>query len=412
MRAVLGTALGFFGLLCDNRMMRMQNAETAGLNQWIELNREAYHHNLSFFRRLIGPQRELCAVVKANAYGHGVKQMVEMARQSTARVDAFAVHSLDEALALRAMGVEAPVLLLGYTPHSRLSEVVAAELQTVVFDAETVRLLERAAGKLQKPVKVHLKVETGTHRQGVEGAPLEAVLTALREARFVQPAGLYTHFANIEDTTRHDYAQGQIRRFAEIQAWVEKQGLRVAKIHSACSAAVLLFPRTYGDLVRMGIGQYGLWPSRQTFLSFRLAHPEAPERETLRPVLTWKCRISQLKEVPAGRYVGYGCTYLTTRPTRLAVLPVGYSDGYDRRLSNVGYVLIHGRRAQIRGRVCMNLIMVDVTDIPEVRVEDEAVLLGWGQGDAITADALAELMQTINYEVVARLRPGIARIIV
>jgi alanine racemase len=386
--------------------------ELNGLNQWIELSRESYHRNLGFFRRLIGPRRELCAVVKANAYGHGISEIVRMARQAEARPDSFAVHSLDEALELRELGVDEPILLLGYTPHGRLGEVVENGLRVVVYDAQTVRELDRLAKAKKRRVDAHVKVETGAHRQGLEGRPLIEVLDELERAEGVRAEGIYTHFANIEDTTRHDYARGQIVKFREALEKASQRGLDFEKIHSACSAAVLLFPETYGNMVRLGISQYGLWPSRQTFLSYRLAHPDEGGMNGLEPVLTWKCRVSQVKEVPAGRYVSYGCTYLTTRPTRLAVLPVGYSDGYDRALSNMGYVLIKGRRAQVRGRVCMNLIMVDVTDIEGVRPEDEVVLLGTDGKDRITAEDIGDMTSTINYEVVARIRNGIPRVVV
>ncbi len=254
-------------------------------------------------------------------------------------------------------------------------------------------------------------METGTARQGLEGARLRQLLDELPMLQGCLAEGIYTHFANIEDTTRHDYARDQMRAFREVVDGARRRGLRFPVVHSACSAAALLFPETYGDMVRIGISQYGLWPSKQTYLSYRLAHPDQPD-DGPRPVLSWRCRISQIKDVPADRYVGYGCTYLTTRPTRLAVLPVGYSDGYDRGLSNVGYVLINGRRAQIRGRICMNLTMVDVTDIPDVQVEDEVVLLGPQNGAALGADDVAELAGSINYEVVAQIRPGIPRFVV
>lgn len=382
---------------------------TCDMNQWIELSREAYVHNLAFFRRLLGPDRELCVVVKANAYGHGMVEIAGMARGGL--VDSFAVHSLEEAAVLRRMGVKEEILVMGYTPRSRLAEILELDLRTVVYDAATLEELDRLAVASGRKAKVHVKVEAGTYRQGVEGPELERVLAGLKRATACEAEGVYTHFANIEDTTRHDFARAQMEAFDSALKLAESMGVRFGKIHSACSAAALLFPETYGSMVRLGISQYGLWPSRQTYLSYRLLHPEE-KGNGLQPVLTWKCRISQIKEVPAGRYVGYGCTYLTTRPSRLAVLPVGYSDGYDRALSNVGYVLVKGRRAQIRGRVCMNLIMVDVTDIPGVAPQDEVVLLGGQDGACVSVDDVAELVGTINYEVVSRILPTIPRLVV
>lgn len=382
---------------------------TSGHNQWIEIDRAAYGANIALFRSLIGDERELCAVVKANAYGHGAGPISRLAREFG--VDSFAVHSLEEAAELRELGVTERILLLGYTPRSRLAEAVALDLRVVVYDIETARELDRLGRERGRPVRVHVKVETGTNRQGLGGARLHQLLDELSGLEGCFAEGMYTHFANIEDTTRHDYAKGQIEVFREIVADARRRGLVLPFIHSACSAAALLFPETYGDLVRLGISQYGLWPSKQTYLSYRLAHPDEPD-EGPQQVIRWKCRVSQVKDIDADQFVGYGCSFLTTRPTRLAVLPVGYSDGYPRGLSNVGYVLINGRRAPIRGRICMNLTMVDVTDIPDVRAEDEVVLIGEQKGAALTVDDLAELAGTINYEVVARLRPGIPRFIV
>jgi len=195
----------------------------------------------------------------------------------------------------------------------------------------------------------------------------------------------------------------------------------------ACSAATLLFPGTHFEMVRLGVSQYGLWPSKETYLSYRLEHADADAEAAgadadpnatanaaggLEPVLTWKTRISQLKDVPAGALVGYGCTYQTTRRSRLAILPIGYADGYSRRLSNQSYVLVGGRRAPVRGRVCMNLTMVDVTDVPGAALEDEVVLIGRQGEGRVTAGQLAGWIGTIHYEVVARIHPELPRLVV
>ncbi len=382
--------------------------DKTGLNQWIELDATAYRNNIAFLRRHVGTV-ELCAVVKANAYGHGVLPILHLAQE--AGVDSYAVHSIDEAAVLRKQGLDKDILLLGYTPNSRLGEALELDLGILVYDQQTLSILDETASRMGKKARVHVKVETGTHRQGLEGGALEDLLRRLAASQSCVPEGIYTHFANIEDTTRHEYALGQMDAFEAALKTARRVGVDFRKVHSACSAAALLFPRTYGTMVRLGIAQYGLWPSKQTYLSYVLKHGKEPA-DGLRPVMTWKCRVSQVKTVPAGRHVGYGGTYLTTRETRLAILPVGYSDGYDRGLSNLGYVLVKGRRAQVRGRVCMNLIMVDVTDIPDVRVEDEVVLLG-RQGDAeIAAEDLADLIGSINYEVVARIRESIPRFVV
>lgn len=375
------------------------------LNAWIEISESAYAANLRFFRNLIGKGVELSAVVKSNAYGHGWEQTARLAVKHGA--DSFAVHSLDEALQLRKAGFSQDILIMGHIPLSRLEEAVNWNLRMVLYNRETLERLKT----IGKPVRVHLKVETGTYRQGVDEKELNWFLEQLKRARFIRLEGVYTHFANIEDTTDHNYAQSQLQRFNQMVSQVKNGGFSGVRFHTACSAAILLFPETYFDMVRLGISQYGLWPSRETFLSYKIKHSKNGE-DVLQPVMSWKTRISQIKMVPADHFIGYGCSYQTSRETRIAILPIGYADGYDRALSNQSYVLIGGKRAPVRGRVCMNITMVDVTDIPGVKLEDEVVLLGKQGRERITAEALAGLAGTINYEFVTRINWEIPRFVV
>lgn len=391
-----------------------QDAEvrTTALDSWIELSESAYAHNLRFFRRRVGPEVELSAVVKSNAYGHGLEAIARLAIRHGA--DSFCVHALDEALALRRAGFPQDVLIMGHVPLARLGEVVAEDFRLVLYEIETARRLAGEAETRSRRARVHLKIETGTYRQGLDGAALEALVEEVKRLAWLEVEGVYTHFANIEDTTRHDVAEQQMARFDAALANLEGHGIRPPVRHAACSAAILLFDSTHFDMVRLGISQYGLWSSKETLLSWALRAPasEGPAEGVLQPVLSWKTRISQVKDVPAEAYVGYGCTYQTTRASRLAILPIGYADGYDRRLSNQAHVLVHGRRAPVRGRVCMNLVMIDVTDIPRARLEDEVVLLGRQGEQEITAADLAGWVGTIPYEIVARLSPALPRLVV
>jgi len=383
--------------------------DTRGLLSWVEVSRGAYLHNLAFFRRYLGAGVELSAVVKANAYGHGAETIARLAAEGGA--DSFCVHSLEEALALRAAGFRQDVLVMGHVPLARLAEAVSEDLRLVLFNRRSAEELARAASQAGTAARVHLKLETGTYRQGVDEEELGGFLDFLSRHPELRLDGACTHFANIEDTTDHGYAEHQLALFERLCRRIRDAGFHGFKRHAACSAASLVVERTHFEMVRLGISQYGLWPSKETLLSWKLRHPDKSE-DVLRPVLAWKTRISQLKEVAPGSFVGYGCTYQTTRTTRLAVLPIGYSDGYDRKLSNQAYVLVRGHRAPVRGRVCMNLTMVDVTDVPEVELEDEVTLLGLQGGQRVTADNLAGWIGTISYEVVARIRPGLPRILV
>jgi len=381
------------------------NQRTQSLNTWIEISESAYAANLKFFRKLIGEEVELSVVVKSNAYGHGWQQIAGPAAKHGA--DSFSVHSLDEALQLREAGFNQDVLIMGHIPLSRLEEAVKSGFRMVLYNRKTLERLY----EIGKPARVHLKIETGTYRQGVDEEDLNWFLKKLREYSFLRLEGVYTHFANIEDTTDHSYAQSQLRQFNKMASQVKEAGFSDVIFHTACSASTLLFPETHFNMVRLGISQYGLWPSRETFLSYKIKHTKNGE-DVLHPIMTWKTRISQIKTVPADHFIGYGCSYQTSRATRIAILPIGYADGYDRALSNQSYVLISGKRAPVRGRICMNIMMVDVTDIPGVKLEDEAVLLGKQGTEQITAETLAALSDTINYEFVTGINWEIPRIVV
>jgi len=380
---------------------------TDNLNTWIEISEDAFAFNLDFFKKIIPEKTELAVVVKANAYGHGLKEIAELAGKNG--IPSYCVHTLDEALLLRKWGQSYDVFILGPVPPGRLSEVIKNNFRMVIYDPDILDILNRIALDTDQSVRIHLKLETGTYRQGINPEDVELFLEKLKRTPRIILEGVYTHFANIEDTTDHSYALSQLKKFKDITARIQQNYPNIKK-HTACSAAALLFSETFFDMVRLGISTYGLWPSRETFVSYKINHSQNGE-DVLRPVLSWKARVGQVKSVPSNQFIGYGCSYQTTRETQLAVLPIGYSDGYSRGLSNQAFILLHGRRAPVRGRVCMNLIMVDITDIPGVRPGDEAVLIGKQGKESISVDLLASLAGTINYEFLTRLNGQIPRII-
>ena len=378
----------------------------ASLLSWVEVDARALRGNVAEFRRRLGTEPLLGAVVKSNAYGHGMLETAAVVRAAGA--DWLCVNNLDEAVRLREAGHDVPVLVMGYIPLADLGEVVARDVRPVVYNLATVEELDRHAAREKRRVRVHLKAETGTNRQGVLEADVPAFVRRIRASEWLELEGLTTHFANIEDTTDHSFAEEQIAAFHRIGDLVAEAGGPAPIRHSACSAATLLFNRTHLDLARIGISLYGLWPSRETYVS--CLERGKPSLD-LTPVLTWKTRIAQVKDVPEGGFVGYGCAWRATRPTRIAVLPLGYYEGYDRRLSGVAHVLVHGKRAPVRGRVCMNMCMVDVTDIPDAVVEDEVVLLGRQGRERISAEQVASWCGTISYEVVSRIHPSLPRVV-
>lgn len=357
---------------------------------------------MQVLRKLLGSGVNFLAVIKANGYGHGLLKIAHLIKDS---VDFFGVHSAQEAFTLLKSGIDNQILILGPVFEFQFPMLNPAKVH---LTCSTLSLIENLH-KNGFSFPLHLKVETGTHRQGF---PEEEVEKAVKKIKnYGLPlVGLSTHFANIEDTLDHSYAKKQLKKYLEIKKIVENLTGPIPFYHTACSAAILLFPETHFTLARAGISLYGYWPSRETKLSWQYKYGE--DGPTLKPVLSWKTFVTEVKNVKKGEYIGYGCTYKTTRKAKIAVLPVGYYDGYDRKLSNKGIVLIKGQRAQVVGRVCMNLTMVDVTDIENVKVGDIAVLIGEEGEERVTADTLAEAAQTINYEILSRISPHIPRIIV
>jgi len=375
---------------------------------WIELSKHALFQNISSLGRL-AHGRHVAPCVKGNAYGHGLPEIVRLLA-NFGKNDYLTVHSLEEAIACREAGWTQKIMILGPLPPGDIEPILTLNLEPVIFDTGTLTRLGKLGDKAGQKIRTHLKLETGTNRQGLAEDELAPVADIYKRHQSLgRPYGASMHFANIEDTTNHEYAQFQLANYKRMLTRLNKLGIKPSLRHTASSAATILFEKTRFDLVRPGIAVYGHWPSKETYLSYRLA---GGSNNLFEPVLSWKCRITQLKKVPADSFIGYGCTYRTTAPTKLAVLPVGYYDGYDRGLSNSAYVLIRGRRAPVRGRVCMNLMMVDVTDIKGARLHDEVTLIGRDGDDRVTAEQLGEWAGTINYEVLARLSAAIPRTIV
>jgi alanine racemase len=376
------------------------------LSQWIDLEERALRQNLGVFRKVLEKGTLMAAVVKANAYGHGLAEVAPLAARGA---DWLAVHSAEEARRIRRLGVRSPILIMGFIPESELHDL-DSDTHLFVSTAEVLRWVGAYRRRSGISLPVHLKVDTGTKRQGVAVHGLRSLCRAVAEEG-LEVVGVATHFANIEDTLEHEFARLQISTFdAALETVRRELGEDPPYIHAACSAAALLFRETDFNLVRVGISMYGHWPSRETQLTWILEHGRDGVR--LEPVLSWKTLIGQLQDVAKGETVGYGRTWTALRTTRLAVLPVGYADGYDRKLGNRARVLIRGRRVPVVGRVCMNIMMVDVTDVPEAEVGDEVVLIGRQDGAAVSAEELAGLADTINYEVLARLSPDIPRFVV
>ncbi|MHB8757063.1 MAG: alanine racemase [Bacillota bacterium] len=364
---------------------------------WAEVDLGAIAHNVKELIRVKEPRVKFMAVVKANGYGHGAVPVAKAALAAGA--EWLGVAILSEALELRRAGLAGPVLALGFTPPEQSDAVVANDISQTVYTVEAARALSEAAARAGRPARVHLKVDTGMGRLGV--TPDEAGLAVTRAIAGLPGLileGVFTHFATA-DAVDKGYARAQFERFAAFLARLEAAGLRFGLRHAANSAALIDLPETHLDLVRAGIAIYGLYPS-----------DEVERRVDLRPAMSLKVRVAHVKEVPAGTGVSYGRTFVTGHPSVIATLPIGYADGYPRSLSSRGVVLVRGRRAPIIGRVCMDQCMADVTGIPGVTPGDEVVLMGRQGDEAVTADDLARLEGTINYEVVCDITARVPRV--
>jgi alanine racemase len=299
-------------------------------------------------------------------------------------------------------------LLLGYIRPENLEQAINKDISLTVYSNEIIRKI--ISLRLNKKAKIHLKVETGLNRQGLkrdEVLRLSSLIKSNKEQFILE--GLSTHFANIEDTLDPSFALSQLENFRKTIQVLKRKLDNTPLCHCAASAAALLYPETHFGMVRIGIGLYGLWPSKETQIAFRLRRRKPM---SLKPVLSWKSTVAQVKELGTGESVGYGRTWFAPKRSKIAIIATGYFDGYDRKLSNQGRVLIRGKFAPVIGRVAMNMIMVDVSEIPGVKTNDPVILIGKSRNKFISAEELAEKVRTINYEVVSRINPLLPRVVV
>ncbi len=369
---------------------------------WIEISRQALANNVRRLRAQIGPERTLFAVVKANAYGHGADLVAP--EVLAAGADRLAVAAVNEAVALRRSGVAAPILVLGFTPEELGETLVQEDLVATLYDLQVAQAWSHRAQALGTRIRVHVKVDTGMHRLGVYPEEALDFLAALARLPGLEVEGLFTHFSSADEADKR-YTLEQLLRFTELVAALAERGLRPPLVHAANSAATLTVPASHLDGVRCGIALYGLHPSSET-----------PLDSGFRPVLSWKARVAQVKRLEKGAPVSYNRTYVAPSPRMAAVVPVGYADGFPRAPRTWCHVLVHGRPAPILGRVCMDQTVVDVSEHfaagQPVALGDEVVLIG-RQGDVeVTAEAIAERLGTINYDVVSRILSRVPRVLV
>ncbi len=373
----------------------------------VEIDSTALKLNIAALKSRLQSGVIFCAVVKANAYGHDLKTIVRLAHLEG--INHFGVDSLEEAQIIRQRAPDAQIFILGYTPPERLKEVISAKCIQTIYDTLTLDTLANEAAKAQMKAMVNVKVETGTYRQGIPLKNLENLLRDVkRRERSIDLVGLSSHFADAENVKDPSLNLEQNRLFTQAVEITYKLNLEPKYLHLACSAAALDHPETQWNMVRFGLALYGLWPS----VDLKDKNRVSRNAINLKPVLNWKTRVAQVKDVPSGTFVGYSRGYKTDRPIRLAVLPVGYYDGYRRALSGKTKVLIHGQLCPVIGTICMNMCMVDVSTLPKIKTGDIVTLLGRDGMHEISADDLAALLNTINYEIVTQINPLLPRVVI
>lgn len=358
---------------------------------WVEVSKSALGSNTKIIRRLLSEKTKLLAVVKSNAYGHGLAETAKLFCNYDA--DWLGVDNLDEALLLRQQKIKVPILVMGYTSPERFAEAVKHNLRLTLYN------LDFCPPILNTSPLIHLKIDTGMSRQGITLSDLPMFLKNLPRGTNVE--GVFTHFANADNLRDRSYPNLQLANFKKAMEIFEKHSIKPAISHASATTGLLTMPEAQFDMVRVGIALYGLWPSVEFAKKFK--------KLGLEPTLSWKTRVVQIKKIKKNTPVGYGITEKVKKDSTIAVLPAGYYDGYDRGLSSLGEVLIGGKRSKVLGRISMNLMVADVSGVNNPKVWEEVVLIGEQGKETITAEKLANKLGTISYEVVSRINPLLPR---
>ena len=375
----------------------------------IELSTAYFRKNIAFIRSLLKPGVTLSAVIKGNAYGHGLSEFVPMAEQEG--INHFSVYGLEEAMAFHKIASkDSDLMIMGYVAPENLDWVIDKGYSFFIYDIIELQEAIAAARKLGVRARVHIEVETGMNRTGIEENTFESLADLIdQNQNHLELAGICTHLAGAESIQNFPRIKRQIKNYGQCVKFFSERDIKFDKKHIDCSAALIRFPETQYDMVRIGILIYGFWPSRETLVEYM-----TNQKLTLDPItsiLSWKSKVMTIKHVDQGEYIGYGTSFLTNRPSKIAIVPVGYAYGYARSLSNQGRVLIHGERVSVVGTVNMNMIALDVTEIEDVNHGDEVVLIGFQGDNRITVSSFGEMSSQMNYELLARLPHNIPRIV-
>ncbi len=366
---------------------------------YAKINLDAVRHNLKAIHALLSPGTKIMAVVKTDAYGHGAAEIAKTAEPFD-YVYGFAVATAEEAYSLRRHGIKKPILILGYVFPEHYQMLAEYEIRPTVFTLEMAQQLSEAAGNAGKDIPIHIKIDTGMSRIGMQVSEKSAdIIAQTASLPHIITEGIFTHFARADETDK-SASDRQLAQFQKMIRMTEAAGVRIPYHHCSNSAGIIDLPGANMDFVRAGIILYGLWPSDEV----------QKERIDLRPVLELKSHVAYVKRLDAGRSISYGGTFTVQEPRMVATIPAGYGDGYPRSLSNKGYVLIHGHRAPVLGRICMDQFMADVTDIPDVKTGDTVTLAGKDGQSFLSLEELGKLSGRFHYEFACCLGKRIPRI--
>ncbi len=378
-------------------------------NSKINISRSALESNLSFLREIYGAETKISSVVKGNAYGHSVSEFVSLAAKLG--VDHFSVFDSEEArLAKAVLPKNQTVMIMGYLSKDDIPWAIQNDVEFYIFEFGRLKDAINAAKNTNKKALVHIEIETGMNRTGFDESQISELINILKQnGNYIDFKGLCTHYAGAESHENNDRVNAQIQLYKTIQQRFADEDLIPEIRHTACSAASIMFPETRMDMVRIGIMQYGFWPSKEVAQHFLLQNPQY--KNPLTRLITWKSQIMSLKIVGSGENIGYGTSFTADKDLIIAVVPIGYGHGYSRSLSNNGRVLIHGRRCDVIGTVNMNMITIDVSALENVSENDEVVLIGSQGEDAISVSSFSDLSDQLNYELLTRISRSIPRTI-
>ncbi|MFB6259018.1 MAG: alanine racemase [Flavobacteriales bacterium] len=377
---------------------------------YIELSRSALRNNINVLQEEVGSDVRISGVVKGNAYGHGIEEMVPLIEE--AGIDHIAVYNADEALRVCEVKQErTDVMIMGMIDNEELFWAIENDVEMYVFEMDRLEQIVGTAKRVQKPARIHLQLETGMNRLGFDREQLSRKVRFLKDQwKSLEFMGVCTHFAGAEHIANYFRVTEQFRQYKKMMNYLKRNGLVPQYRHVASSAATMGYPKTRLDMVRIGILQYGFWPSTESFVGY--LQGKTDQRGPLERVISWKTRVMSTKEVRAGEFIGYGNSYMARQDMKIAAVPVGYADGYSRSLSNFGRILINQHRVGVVGTVNMNMLLADITDVPDTKKGDEVVLIG-DQGDlTISVAAFGEMSDQLNYELLTKLSTSIPRIVV